>query len=388
MKQYSEQCKIKHNVETLGQVFTPQNIISQMIGLRKNFFNVLEPSIGNGAFLEQLKNDNITGIEIDSKFCPPGCINMDFFDYPIDNKFATIIGNPPYVGFKKIQKNTKDKLSTIGTIFDNRTNLYLFFIEKCFRHLIENGEIIFITPRDFIKATSSINLNSLLWNNGTITHFYDLGDNQVFKGYSPNCAIWRYEKDNFSHKTTTNDGERDFNLLEGQILFAKTDDIRFNDLFFVKVGAVSGADHIYTHPEGNKNFVCSYTKQSGQLKKMLYNIEHPHLIKHKPELESRRIKKFDESNWWMWGRNYYESELPRVYVNCKTRQENPFFTHPCRDYDGSVLAIFIKNEFTEEEAANKLNLVDWEELGFKVGGRYVFSQRSLQNIMLPKSIFK
>jgi adenine-specific DNA-methyltransferase len=30
-----------------------------------------------------------------------------------------------------------------------------------------------------------------------------------------------------------------------------------------------------------------------------------------------------------------------------------------------------------------LNMVDWEELGFVVDGRYIFNQRSLENTLLP-----
>ena len=32
---------------------------------------------------------------------------------------------------------------------------------------------------------------------------------------------------------------------------------------------------------------------------------------------------------------------------------------------------------------NDLNSVDWDDLGFKVGGRLVFSQKSLENTYLP-----
>lgn len=32
------------NIEQLGQVFTPSNIVAQMLALRKNYGRVLEPS--------------------------------------------------------------------------------------------------------------------------------------------------------------------------------------------------------------------------------------------------------------------------------------------------------------------------------------------------------
>lgn len=35
-----------------------------------------------------------------------------------------------------------------------------------------------------------------------------------------------------------------------------------------------------------------------------------------------------------------------------------------------------------EEYVDKLNSYDWEKHGFKVGGRYVFSQKALSSILL------
>ena len=39
------------NVESLGQVFTPPHIVSDMLALVQNSGRFLEPSCGNGAFL-------------------------------------------------------------------------------------------------------------------------------------------------------------------------------------------------------------------------------------------------------------------------------------------------------------------------------------------------
>jgi adenine-specific DNA-methyltransferase len=58
---------------------------------------------------------------------------------------------------------------------------------------------------------------------------------------------------------------------------------------------------------------------------MIYNTKDPSLFKYKKELIERKIKKFDENNWYMWGRGYCESKKNRIYVNGKTRQKNPFF---------------------------------------------------------------
>ncbi len=376
-------------IRNLGQVYTPTKIVEQMFRLSKNEGDILEPSAGEGAFTDWIQNNSdrdITSIEIDPDNSRPDFITMDFFDYDEAHKYPTIIGNPPYVSFKSIQKDTLSKIQSKPYLssYDNRTNLYLHFIRKCVEHLDEGGEMILITPREFIKATSAIKLNTFLYETGTITDWYEYGDEVVFSGYSPTVVIWRFEKGNFSRRTKTDDGIKDFRINDGQISFTNGEHvIKFSDLFFVKVGAVSGMDEIFTSENGNQSFVCSFTKKTGELKKMFFNIQHDDLLKFKDILIRRKIKSFNESNWWMWGRGLYESNSERIYVNCKTRDMKPFFTHDCKYYDGSVLAIFPKVDMDLNRAIDYLNKVDWNELGFKVGGRLCFTQKSLENIYLP-----
>lgn len=377
------------NIKTLGQVFTPQNIVQSMMSLVRNHGRFLEPSCGDGAFYRNLPNDKI-GIEIDqSVITDPSVLNINFFEYPVcnANTFDTIIGNPPYVRYQDIDKRTKALLFAYSDLFDLRSNLYLFFIYKSLLHLKEGGELIFITPRDFLKSTSSAKLNCFIFSQGTITDFIDLGDRKIFSHAQPNCAIWRFEKGNFKRNTNC---QKDFHCVNGQIIFTSNSYlIPFSDLFYVKVGAVSGADAIFSSQEyGNLDFVCSITRKEGKTRRMIYG-EYAktckYLERYKEKLLKRKIKKFTQENWWSWGRDYHKSEELRIYVNTKTRNKRPFFIHPCKAYDGSILAIFPKFETSQEELeviCEKLNDVNWEELGFVCDGRFLFSQRSLEGSLL------
>lgn len=371
------------NVDHLGQVFTSEKIVASMLKLRQNQGTILEPSCGAGAFFNQIPD--CIGLEYDSKVCPAAALNMDFFDYSDNHKFDTIIGNPPYVKYKEIYPATKNKLSM--SLFDERSNLYLFFIEKCILHLKDKGELIFIVPRDFIKASSAVKLNKFMYQHGTITHWFDFGDEVLFPGYAPNCAIFRFEKNNFTRKTLVDNQLKDFIEMNGQLIFTSSQYmINFSDLFFVKVGAVSGADQYFINKNGNMDFVCSSTRVSQKTKTMFYNIETPELLAHKDKLLNRKVFKVTEKNWYKWGRGYYQSDLPRIYVNNKTRQKAPFFLHDSKAYDGSVLAVFPKfeaNDILLKQICSMLNHVNWNELGFVVGGRYLFNQRSLEQSFLP-----
>ncbi|MDR2240156.1 MAG: class I SAM-dependent methyltransferase [Zoogloeaceae bacterium] len=394
------------DVAKLGQVFTPQAVVAFMRGGCRNRGRVLEPSCGDGAFLRHFPG--AMGIEMDRRHAPPDALNIDFFSYDEAEKFDTIIGNPPYVRFQDIPASTKALLKREG--FDGRSNLYLFFIEKAVRHLKPGGELIFITPRDFLKATSAVKLNDWLHAHGTITHAVELGDAKIFQDAIPNCLIWRYELGNFSRKThcaavamkglleeplaqlpphwNLKWEERNFLIRAGHLLFSRNDyPLRLSDVATVKVGAVSGADAIYADSvNGTMEFVCSTTAKSGQTRRMIWCPAAPHeaLLPHKARLISRRIRRFDESNWWQWGRGCFLSDKPRVYVNSKTRNEKPFFIHGCLHYDGAVLAVFPASPHVDIVAfRDALNALDWKELGFVCDGRFLFSQRSLENAPVP-----
>ncbi|MGB7989552.1 MAG: class I SAM-dependent methyltransferase [Candidatus Methylophosphatis roskildensis] len=368
------------DIARLGQVFTPPAIVDAMLALRRRHGRTLDPAAGDGAFSARIRD--CVAIELDAHFAPPGARVQDFFACPADEKFDTIIGNPPYVRYQYIRAATR-ALFQPGRL-DGRANLYLFFIDKCLDHLAPGGELIFITPRDFLKATSSAPLNARLYREGTITDFVELGDAKVFDGALPNCAIWRFEKDDNSHRTR--DGRR-MVFSGGHLAFSRgIYSVPLAEVFAVRVGAVSGADDIYTSDElGNIDFVCSHTARTGETRRMIYNQRLPYLDPFKPRLLARRVRHFDESNWWQWGRQHHVSERPRVYVNNRTRNPQPFFLHPSIHYDGSILALFPHQPRADLAAlCALLNRVDWHELGFVCDGRFLFAQRSLEQALLPE----
>jgi adenine-specific DNA-methyltransferase len=387
----SSPAKAERDIARFGQIFTPEAIVERMLTLVRNRGRVLEPACGDGAFTALLPPHypEVVAIEIDAAHCPPGALNADFFTYPEAEKFDTVISNPPYIKARDILPATRARL--YSPLLDGHANLYLHFIEKCVRHLKPGGELVFITPRDFLKATGAARLNTWLFDQGTITDFADLGDARVFDGVLPNCAIWRFELGNCSHRL--GDGRR-MALSGGQLFFTRgIYSVPLNSVFSVKVGAVSGADQIFANTElGNADFVCSKTAQTGELRRMIFPDTQmrppPWLEQFKERLLARRVARFDDSNWWKWGRRHHVSAAPRIYVNQKTRNPRPFFVNDCPNYDGSVLALFPHRAKVKpaevKRLAEMLNDVDWAELGFICDGRFLFAQRSLENALLPE----
>jgi adenine-specific DNA-methyltransferase len=381
------------DVTTLGQVFTPPAIVERMLGLMRRHGRTLDPACGDGAFSARLPG--CIAIELDTRHCPSGALNQDFFDYPESEQFDTIIGNPPYIKARDIQPGTALRLHS--TLLNGHANLYFHFIEKCIRHLKPGGELIFITPREFLKATGAAQLNVWLHDQGSITDLIELGDAKIFTGALPNCIIWRFEKGDFARRL--GDGRR-MRLTGGQLMFTRgIYSVPLASIFGVKVGGVSGADEIFASGElGNADFVCSRTAQTDELRRMIYLDREPnahaprhaaargYLAEHKERLLARRVTSFDESNWWCWGRRPPASKAPRIYVNHKTRNPRPFFLHPCNNFDGAVLALFphAQDRNALVTLTGMLNDVDWAELGFVCDGRFLFAQRSLAHALLPE----
>lgn len=375
-----------------GQVFTPPFIVDRMLALRRNHGRVLEPACGDGAFLRVIPD--AVALEIDPAIAHRNATVTDFFAYPETQCFGTIIGNPPYVRSRDILPETTALLTS--RLLDGHANLYLHFIEKCIRHLAPGGELIFITPREFLKSTGARRLNTWLYSEGTITDLLELGDQRVFHAATPNCVIWRFERGNHSHRA--HDG-RSMLLADGQIFLTHGDyTVPASSVFSVRVGAASGADAVFEHATlGDTDFVCSHTRKTAQTRRMIFNppgnVPTPDALawlqRHKARLLERKVRPFDESNWWQWGRIHVESDAPRIYVNMRTRERQPFYQYACPNWDGTVLALFPhKRDVDMTKLTAMLNAVDWHELGFVCGGRFLFAQRSLEQTLLPEGFLE
>lgn len=354
----------------LGQYFTPPDIADKMINLIQNHGSILEPSCGNGIFLSKLPI--AIGVEIDPQYKGERVIVGDFFAQKL-NTFDTIIGNPPYVRYQEIIKTTKELLPNI---LDHRSNLYLFFMWRCIDLLNPNGELIFIVPRDFLKTTSARPLNKRFMQEGVFTYFEEFGDQVIFANASPNVCIFRWVKNPNAHTDliiTETDGFLSFSSSTNHINL-------ITDLFEVKTGGVSGCNEIYYQPFGNIDLVISTTKRTGILQKAILETKPTeYLLQFKDKLLNRKVRHFTEENWYEWGRKLSLMPERHIYVNTKTRDPEPFFYNACCYHDGSLLGLACKdtNKYDLDYLIYCLNHNNWEEQGFKVGGRLIFGQRNL-----------
>ena len=135
-----------------------------------------------------------------------------------------------------------------------------FFIEKCAHHLRDGGELIFITPRDFLKLTAASRLNRMLHDSGTITDCIENRRRPNLRRCLAQLRHLAFCQGRFFAGATA-DG-RKFSLMNGQIAFVQSDyTAPLADIFAVKVGAVSGMDAVFCQSPATATAILSARKR-------------------------------------------------------------------------------------------------------------------------------
>lgn len=177
-----------------GVYYTPLPLAEMMVKLfanRTDCKNVLEPSCGDGVFLDALiKADcikqytDIDAVEIDGAeakkvkgrmkaYKNVKVINEDFFDFYRANKesvqYDLILGNPPYIRYQYLEehqrKSMSDILTTQGMKANKLVNTWVGFIVSCVNMLSKNGKIVFVIPAEIMQVAYAEDLRLFLANN-------------------------------------------------------------------------------------------------------------------------------------------------------------------------------------------------------------------------------
>jgi adenine-specific DNA-methyltransferase len=302
---------------TLGQYFTTNIKLKDKVleFMLNKSVDILEPSIGRGDLIKHVLDKRpyvkFDMYEIDSTIemietiDKDKIIYKDFIKEHLTKKYKTIIGNPPYIRTKK-------------------GNLYIDFIDKCYNLLEDDGELIFIIPSDFFKLTCASKLLNDMMLNGSFTHIYHPHDENMFENASIDILIFRYYKNKLIEKKVIyNDKILHIVNGDGLITFVEEKNnskIMFKDYFDIYVGIVSGKDSVY---KNNKLGNIDVINGEDKIEKYIYLKKFPcendeitnHLLRFKNELINRKIRKFNEDNWFEWGVQLVALNLIFLYKN-------------------------------------------------------------------------
>jgi len=374
----------------LGQYFTTNDELKEIVYkfILNNPQNILEPSIGQGDLVSYVINKlpkiTFDMYEIDNKIKlldkieKKHVIYADFIKHDITKKYKTIIGNPPYVK-------------------TNKRNLYIDFIEKCYNLLENNGELIFIIPSDFFKLTSASKLLNTMMTNGTFTHIYHPHNEKLFDNANIDIIIFRYNKNNYiDKKVLYNNKLHNIINSNGLITFSNkenTNNIMFKDYFDIYVGLVNGKEEIYKNSElGNIKVLNGENK----IDKYIYIEKYPcddekinkYLLDNKKKLLERKIKKFNENNWFEWGAPRNITTINKnigkdcIYIYNLTRKKNISFIGNVEYFGGSLIMLLPKKECNLNNIITYLNSDIFKE-NFIFSGRFKIGHRQISNFFIP-----
>ncbi len=188
----------------LGQYFTPEIMADFMVGLADLHpdLRVLEPSCGEGVFLDVLQKKGINNwkaYEIDEELG----LNFENIQYEsfvsakLNELFDLVIGNPPYIRWGNLEEELKEEL-LLNPLWNRHFNslcdyLYIFIL-KSIELLDDGGQLIFICPEYWMNTTHSLGLRNYMVENGYFEAIYHFCETPIFEKVAMSTIVFSWRK--------------------------------------------------------------------------------------------------------------------------------------------------------------------------------------------------
>jgi adenine-specific DNA-methyltransferase len=124
--------------------------------------------------------------------------SADFFDpewmFGIKDGFDVLIGNPPYIEFKKLEQQFKSQYEPLYESANGKYDIYVLFIEHAERCLSPRGLLAFINPTTFLKKDFGAAIRRIIAKRFIIMRILDFADFQVFDGVTNYTGVFVFQK--------------------------------------------------------------------------------------------------------------------------------------------------------------------------------------------------
>ena len=186
-------CLLEENIDNLKEKYKSEywcidNIHSHIIenciygiDTDKNAIEILKKSlIKKGSCTD---NTDVTEEELNIYF-------EDGLKKEFDFKFDYILGNPPYVGHKALDKEYKKYLlKEYNDVYKDKSDLYFCFYKRGIDLMKSDGVLSMITPRYFMESQSGYYLRKYINENTKVNEIVDFSSLDVFKNIGISSCI-------------------------------------------------------------------------------------------------------------------------------------------------------------------------------------------------------
>jgi len=233
-----------------------------------------------------------------------------------NNGFDLIVGNPPYVRAKNIDKLSKEMLSNWSVTRSGNPDLYIPFFEIALKNLNEKGVLGYITVNSFYKSVNARELRKYLQNQRYDVSIIDFGHEKIFEGksaYTCICLISKKHSNTISFKRETSSSligngnklfsiisYKDLNYHRGWLLSDKRviENIKrieaagasLGETYKIRNGIATLSNEIYIFKpiaETENHFVLLRNEKQYEIEKSICrDIIKPNILKHEHEIDT------------------------------------------------------------------------------------------------------
>lgn len=227
---------------------------------------ILEPSCGEGAFLDILVNKNIDANDINSffidkckkKFPNITFYNEDFINFDKKKKYDIIIGNPPYIRIQNLEKKFIEQIKLEYPILTGNLDIYIYFILKCLDMLSKNGKLIFIIPNSFLFNNCCKKILNNLMKKGVLEYIIDFKDKKIFPNISVYTCILILNKQNCNKRNFyyySNDINHEYKKINYNINNINNSLLKYIN---IKNGIATLCDNVFIIDTNNISFIDEF----------------------------------------------------------------------------------------------------------------------------------